>query len=68
MLSAYFSKKLTPAEKNYCVTRKKKLLAIVYITEFFFPYLYVSRFTICTDHAVLKWLKPKKNPEDQHDR
>ena len=61
---AYFSKKFTQAEKNYCVTRKE-LLAVVKSLDFFHPYLYGSTFTIRTDHAALTWLKSLKNPEDQ---
>ena len=53
---AYYSKKFTKEERNYCVTRKE-LLAVVQGTSHFHPYLYGATFTIRTDHAALRWLK-----------
>ncbi|KAK4328597.1 hypothetical protein Pmani_001073 [Petrolisthes manimaculis] len=61
---AYYSKKLSPLERNYCVTCKE-LLAVVKSLDFFHPYLFGSYFIITTDHAALKWLKKLKNPEGQ---
>lgn len=61
---AYFSKKFTPPERNYCVTRKE-LLAVVKSVDHFHPYLYGARFKVRTDHAALRWLKTLKNPEGQ---
>ncbi|KAK3889073.1 hypothetical protein Pcinc_006948 [Petrolisthes cinctipes] len=57
---AYYSKKLSPPELNYCVIRKE-LLAVVKSLDFFHPYLYGSYFIIRTDHGALKWLKTLKN-------
>lgn len=61
---AYYSKKFTKEERNYCVTRKE-LLAVVQGTSHFHPYLYGATFTIRTDHAALRWLKTLKAPEGQ---
>lgn len=61
---AYFSKSLSKAERNYCVTRKE-LLAIVKAVEHFHPYLYGRKFVLRTDHASLSWLLNFKNPEGQ---
>ena len=52
---AYFSKTLTPAEWNYCVPRRE-LLAVVKMVKHFRPYLYGTKFRLCTDHASLRWL------------
>ena len=61
---AYYSRKLSPAERNYCVTRRK-LLAVVKSLDHFHSYLYGAQFKIRTDHAALRWLKSLKNPEGQ---
>jgi RNase H-like domain found in reverse transcriptase/Reverse transcriptase (RNA-dependent DNA polymerase)/Integrase zinc binding domain/Integrase core domain/gag-polyprotein putative aspartyl protease len=61
---AYFSKTLSKAERNYCVTRRE-LLAIVKTIEQFHKYLYGQEFLIRTDHASLKWLLQFKNLEGQ---
>ncbi|GFW36209.1 retrovirus-related Pol polyprotein from transposon 17.6 [Trichonephila clavipes] len=52
---AYFSKRLSKPERNYCVTRKE-LLAIVKAVEHFHHYLYGRRFLLRTDQASLTWL------------
>ena len=52
---AYFSKMLTPAEKNYCVTHRE-LLAVVKAVKHFRPYLYGQEFKLWTNHASLMWL------------
>ena len=51
----YFSKTMSPEERNYCVTRKE-LLAVVTAVKHFRPYLYDREFRIRTDHAALLWL------------
>ena len=49
---AYYSKTLSPAERNYCVTRRE-LLAVVKSMKHFRPYLYGQQFRLRTDHASL---------------
>ena len=61
---AYFSKTFSPAERNYCVTRRE-LLAIVMATKHFRPYLYGRKFGMRTDHASLQWLYRRKEPSHQ---
>ena len=61
---AYFSKTLSPAERNYCVTRRE-LLAVVKATKHFKPYLYGQKFKLRTDHASLRWLCRRKEPSAQ---
>ena len=48
----YYSKTLTPPEKNYCATRRE-LLAVVKEVKHFRPYLYRQKFTLRTDHVSL---------------
>lgn len=52
---AYFSRVLSKAERNYCVTRRE-LLAIVKSMKSFRHYLLGRRFIIWTDYFSLKWL------------
>ena len=61
---AYYSKTLSPAEKNYCVTRRE-LLAVVKAVKYFRPYLYGRAFRLRTDHASLRWLCRRKEPSNQ---
>ena len=61
---AYFSKSLSKAERNYCVTRRE-LLAVVMSIKHFHHYLYGVNFTVRTDHGALTWLMRFKNPEGQ---
>ena len=60
----YYSKTLTPPEKNYCVTRRE-LLAVVKGVKHIRPYLYGQHFDLKTDHALLMWLCRRKEPSDQ---
>ena len=60
----YYSKTLSPAERNYCVTRRE-LLAVVKGMKHFRPYLYGQVFLLRTDHASLLWLCRRKEPSDQ---
>jgi len=49
---SYFSKSLSKAERNYCVTRQE-LLAIVKTLVHFYGYLYGQEFHLRTDHSAL---------------
>ena len=65
---SYYSKSLSKAERNYCVTRRE-LLAVVSSVKHYHHYLYGAKFTIRTDHSALRWLlKTFKNPEGQVSR
>ena len=61
---AYASRKLSKAERNYCVTRRELLAVVVYLKNFR-QYLYGRKVTLRTDHAALRWLLNFKNPEGQ---
>jgi len=61
---AYFSKTLSKAERNYCVTRRE-LLAIVKTLEHFHKYLYGQELHLRTDHSTLTWLLSFRNLEGQ---
>lgn len=61
---AYASRMLSKPERQYCVTRRE-LLAVVYFTRHFRPYLAGRRFTLRTDHGSLMWLCNFKEPEGQ---
>lgn len=61
---AYFSKALSKAQRQYCVTRRE-LLAIVLSLKHFHHYLYGTQFLVRTDHGALTWLLRFKNPEGQ---
>ena len=61
---AFGSRLLTKPERNYCVTRRE-LLAVVFFTNHFRPYLMGRKFCLRTDHGSLQWLKNFKDPEGQ---
>ena len=61
---AYFSRKLSKAERNYCVTRQE-LLAVVASLKHFRQYLYGRNVKVRTDHASIRWLVNFKSPEGQ---
>jgi len=58
---AYASRLLNPPEKNYS-TIEKELLAIVYCTHYFRPYVHGQKFILVTDHKPLIWLHSVKDP------
>jgi hypothetical protein len=61
---SFFSKTLTRAEKNWCVTRQE-LLAIVKTVEHFDKYLCGQEFHLHTKHSTLSWLLSFRNLEGQ---
>jgi transposase InsO family protein len=60
----YYSKTLSAAECNYCVTRRE-LLAVVRATDHFRQYLLGRRFVVRSDHSSLQWLINFATPENQ---
>lgn len=58
---AYASRLLNGAEINYS-TIEKELLAMVYCTNHFRPYIYGNKFKLVTDHKPLVWLNSVKDP------
>ena len=60
----YSSRTLTKAERRYCATRRE-MLALVWGTRQFRPYLYGRHFKARTDHNSLRWLRNFREPEGQ---
>ena len=58
---SYSGRKLLPAEKNYSVTEREALAAVVGV-KYFQPYLYGRKFTIHTDHNAVRWLMKIREP------
>ncbi|CAG2219653.1 unnamed protein product [Mytilus edulis] len=52
---AYYSKSLSKAQRQYCVTRRE-LLAVILSIKHFHHYLYGTHFKVRTDHGALTWL------------
>lgn len=64
---AYASRTLSEAERKYNTT-EKELLAIIYATTQFRPYIYGRKFTLETDHQPLSWLAKLKEPNARLNR
>lgn len=64
---SFISRTLNVHEKNYS-TIEKELLAIVWATKHFRPYLYGRKFTIKTDHRPLIWINNLKEPNSKLQR
>lgn len=61
---SYASRTLNDSELNYS-TIEKELLAIVWATKYFRPYLFGRKFTILTDHKPLQWIMNIKEPNSR---
>lgn len=61
---AYCSRTLNESELNYS-TIEKELLAIVYATKYFRPYIFGRKFKIFCDHKPLQWLFSLKEPNSK---
>lgn len=60
----YASRTLSDTEINYS-TIEKELLAIVWASKYFRPYLFGHKFRIITDHKPLTWIMSLKEPNSK---
>lgn len=58
---AYWSQKLSSAQRKYQTT-ERECLAVILAVEKFRPYIEGIKFTVITDHASLLWLRNLKDP------
>jgi len=58
---AFASRSLNSVETHYTIS-EKELLAIVWATKYFRPYLYGRKFKIVSDHKLLVWVVNVKDP------
>ena len=61
---AYASRILNKTETKY-TTSEKELLAIVWATKYFRPYLYGMDFKVVTDHKPLTWIMNVQDPRSR---
>lgn len=61
---SFASRTLNDSEVNYS-TIEKELLAIVWATKYFRPYLFGRKFKILTDHKPLQWMMNLKEPNSR---
>ena len=64
VIALCYSRLLSKAERNYCVTRKE-LLAVITFISYFRPYLLGQHFTLRIDHGALTWLLQFKDLQGQ---
>ena len=63
----YASKKLSRAQRQYCVTRRELLAAVIFLQEFR-HYILGQEFILRTDHNSLRWIFTFKSPQGQLSR
>jgi len=64
---AFASRTLNEHELNYSAI-EKELLAVVWATQYFRPYIYGRKFVINSDHKPLQWLHNLKEPNSKLQR
>jgi hypothetical protein len=64
---AYASRSLVGAEYNYATT-EIECLASVWAMKYFRPYIYLTEFTLVTDHSALQWMLNNPTPSKRMTR